>query len=794
MTLNTGHFFYSIGSLCVGLGGLAIGAEGARLTLCKGGRSEYRIAIPAQATTVEKTAARELQEYVSLATGAELPIVSQAKVVDGSRKIVLGDGVLTRGLLPDVKLTALAPDSIVIRTVGQDLVLCGHARRGTLLAVTTFLEDNVGVRWWTMTETHVPTCPTLTIPPLSVQYTPPVPDRAVRYLELSDGCFTNHKSVTPEEQRAMGVFASRLRLNGHDLYTIPSERGGPNRLLGWVHTFYHINGLLPPKRYFKEHPEWYSLIDGERRDAKSQLCLTNEEMRAEMVRVVLEKLRANPEATMISVSQNDWKGNCECEPCRAIDKHEGSPSGSIIHFVNAVAAEVEKEFPKILVETLAYQYTREPPKHVRPRRNVVVRLCSIECDFAKPLAADSEANRRFRKDIEAWSRISSQLYIWDYVTNFRGYLLPHPNFHVLASNIRFFAKHKAIGIFEQGDSGCRVGDFVRLRAWYLAHVLWNPEVDENALLAEFMNGYYGAAGQHLTAHIQLMSQAGLRATAQVGCYAQGTDGWLILEDMNKSMVLFDQALSAVANDPVLSERVRRERLPLDYVWLRRYDTLKRLAKREGMAFRGPGDPEIALQEFRALVHKHRVGNFRQGRPFPKNFGDDLRFRLTKTIPPGDTPTQCKVQGRDDWFELQDADYIPRAKEGLVTVVKDPAASNGFARRMPNTHTVWACHSYPFADYDVPDGSRWHVYMQVRCDASADNGSAMTLGVYNDAKSRPIISKKILVRDIRGDTYTTIDLGVLALGGRAYAWAGPIIRPEKEVAAVYVDRVIFVRKK
>ena len=86
---------------------------------------------------------------------------------------------------------------------------------------------------------------------------------------------------------------------------------------------------------------------------------------------------------MISISQNDWHGYCECEKCRALDEHEGTHAGTLIHFVNAVAEEVEKEHPDILIETLAYQYTRKPPRHVRPRRNVVTRLCSIECSLRR---------------------------------------------------------------------------------------------------------------------------------------------------------------------------------------------------------------------------------------------------------------------------------------------------------------------------------------------------------------------------------------------------------------------------
>lgn len=781
--------------VCFGLLSFSGVAADQDLILSRDGKSDYVIVISNQATPVEQTAARELHEHLEKVTGAALPVVSEAGSPADKPRIVLGDGVVTREMLGGFDPAELPPDAIVIKKVGRDLIMAGHPRRGTLYAVYTFLEDTIGIRWWTDTEVRIPKRATLTIPRLDIAYAPKVVDRATRYLQLSDGCFTNHSLVTEDEQRAMGIFSARMRLNGHDHYSIPDQYGGPNGLIGWVHTFYQINGLLPVEDYFDEHPDWYSLIDGQRKKVHSQLCLTNAEMRKEMVRVAKKRIQANPGATMISISQNDWHGYCECAKCKALDEREGSHAGTLIHFVNAVAEEVEKEFPDVLIETLAYQYTRKPPQHVRPRHNVMIRLCSIECSFVETLAEGKNvANASFREDLEAWASISPQLYIWDYATNFRGYLLPHPNFHVLAPNLRYFVKNGAIGIFEQGDSGCRVGDFVRLRAWYLAHLLWNPDADEKELLDEFMNGYYGAAGPHLTEYIHSMSNAGRGAGIPIRCFISDTRGWLTLSDMNRAAKLFDRAAAAVAEDPVLAERVRRERLPLDHVWLRRYDLLQREARRTGVDFLGPPDPEAALLEFRELLKKYNAGEYRQGHRVPANFGDDFAFFLKKRIPPGDTPEQCRGLAKEDWFDLQEADYIPRSRPNLYRIEKDDAASNGFTRRMPNTHHIWACHSYPLGDYGVTDGSRWRVYMRVRCDASTDAGPAMTIGVYDDATRRGIVSRQVPVEVIRGKEYRLIDLGVHRLGKLAYAWAAPVARDRSEVDAVYVDRVFMLREK
>ncbi len=430
---------------------------------------------------------------------------------------------------------------------------------------------------------------------------------------------------------------------------------------------------------------------------------------------------------------------------------------------------------------------------MRPRRNVVVRLCSIECSFTEPLAeGKDDANAAFRRDLEGWSRISPQLYIWDYVTNFADYLAPHPNFRVLASNLRYFVKQGAIGIFEQGDSGCRVGHFARLRAWYLAHLLWNPEVDEKRLLETFMNGYYGPAAPHLIRSIEVIDEAGRRAKVPVRCYMRDTGAWLPLADLNRAWDCFDKAAHAVAGDPVLAERVRRERLPLDYVWLQRYDSLQRQAKRSGVKFLGPADPQAALAEFRALLARYNAGEYRQGRLVPADFGNDFSFFLRQRVPAGDTPEPCRGLAKTDWIDLQEADYIPRSEPNLYRIEKDAAASNGLSRRMPNVHRIWACHSYPLGDYGVTDGSRWRVYLRLRCDANTDDGAAMTVGIYDDARRQSVVSRSIPVKEIRGKQYRSIDLGCHNLGEPMYAWAAPVVRNKGDVEAVYVDRVFLVR--
>ena len=106
--------------------------------------------------------------------------------------------------------------------------------------------------------------------------------------------------------------------------------------------------------------------------------------------------------------------------------------------VNKVAEAVEREYPGFLVETLAYQYTRKPPKHIRPRANVIVRLAVIERSAPQPI--DSRMNRSLMNDLRAWKAAAPNLFIWDYTANMTGAFTPHPNLPVFAPDIRAYVE------------------------------------------------------------------------------------------------------------------------------------------------------------------------------------------------------------------------------------------------------------------------------------------------------------------------------------------------------------------
>ena len=303
---------------------------------------------------------------------------------------------------------SLGYDGVRIEPCADGVILAGHPDRGPIYAVDVYLEKYCGVRWWAPGESYYPKLKKLPRPTKKYVYVPPFRIRETFYRStLFDVDFKVRSKVNATSY-------TRYILPPNKEQFIPPEKGGNHKLVFFkarrsaYHSFFMI---IPPERHFAAHPEWFSLVKGKRvgvRDnnswsaCKGQLCLTNEEMFREYVRETKRLLRESPDCDSIQVTQNDWDRDwCECDKCKAVYEREGAISGLYIDFANRVAAEVEKEFPKVTIDTFAYQFTRKAPKTVRPRHNVVVRLCDIECAFNRPLTDPKYLkNRAFRKDVE----------------------------------------------------------------------------------------------------------------------------------------------------------------------------------------------------------------------------------------------------------------------------------------------------------------------------------------------------------------------------------------------------------
>ncbi|MBR3218525.1 MAG: DUF4838 domain-containing protein, partial [Thermoguttaceae bacterium] len=707
--------------LLAALAPLTSGDEAQTIKIFGAGISPCPIVLPEDPSAVQKTAADELASFLQQATGVRFPIIGEKDADEQGVNLVIGPGELSKKLLAASGAEpeeTIAQDGIIIQTADSSIVLSGHPQRGPLYAVYTFLEDIVGIRWWTSTESFIPKLTSLEVPPLAVRYAPSIISRETFYLD-------------PHNGREGGIFSARMKANGH-FHNVPEEYGGHITILYLVHTFYPI---LPPEKYFDEHPDWYSLVGGERQRGYAQLCLTNPEMKKEFIRNTLRILDENPGTKIISVSQNDWGGWCQCPECQKLVDENGSQAGPLLEFVNDVAAAVEEKYPDVLVETLAYQDTRFAPTKVKPRDNVLIRLCSIEYSFLTPLADGGPRNGSFVDCIEHWSAIAKQLYIWDYVTNFSNYMLPHPNLQVLAPNIRFFVKNHTVGCYEQGDGECSAGDFVRLRNWVIDKLLWNPQLDQRELENEFLDGYYSPrVGAVLREYLDLLTDCAVRSDVNLRCYMLSTAAWLDTETLLKATDLMNKAIDTAredeASDPDrfagLTKKVERESIPIRYVWLLDGKFHRPFLESLGLDSPLSGDMNAYYEKFKELLTENHVASAKEWQS--ANFGQWLQSLRPRELPAVHSfPPQVKELPADSWIDTHESDWTTFGIGEWIFPEDDPKSSDGRTIRIAGNHHQWiimrdtdTMRILRSPSNSVPDEEgrfRGRVIISARCDAN-----------------------------------------------------------------------------
>ncbi len=438
------------------------------LTLIRRGDPDFALRLKHSPSATEEFAAEQIRDHLLAMAGMES---RQYNAKDATTGICINDRDAAALAGIEVEALALGPDDFHLETRGGNVHVLGGGPRGVVYGAYHLLEA-LGCRWYAASNTVVPRRRTVVLPPLKVTQRP-----AFEFRDTFNWDLREPKTWL------------RHRLNGW-YCPVPSYMGGHIDYGGFVHTFHE---LLPPGEFFETHPEYYSLVNGTRRRDAAQLCLTHPEVVRIVTERVLERMRRQPALTIFSVSQNDCANPCECPACRAIVEEEAAQSGPILRFVNAVAAETSKVFPDKLIDTLAYWYSVDAPKHVVPHPNVRVRLCSIGCCQVHGYGAcDHPASRQFLRALDDWSKITPQLYIWHYATNFAHYLLPMPDLEELQANLRLYRDRGVRGVFIQscGDEGGGA-ESLALRGYVTSRLLWNPDLPLWALVDEFLRAHYG---------------------------------------------------------------------------------------------------------------------------------------------------------------------------------------------------------------------------------------------------------------------------------------------------------------
>ncbi len=434
----------------------------------------------------------------------------------------------------------LTDEGFIIETIDDNLIFSAQTTKGLENAVYSFFEKYMGCRYYAHDAIVIPKKQDFEVPCIYEVSNPAFSFRTIYYYEAFQEGYSRWNMLSNATQ---------------------SEDNASQISFGWGLWVHTMHKLVSPEIYFESHPEYFAMRNGIR--VKDQLCLSNPEVLKITIKSLKKEIAKNPKAKYWSVSQMDNFSYCLCDKCRMIDSIEGSPSGSIIRFVNDVA----KNFPDKVVSTLAYQYSRQVPTITKPLPNVNIMLCSIECERSKPIDYYTGTGS-FTNDIESWAKVSSNILVWDYLINFQHIVNPFPNFHVLAPNIKLFARNHVNMLFEQGyaDVG---GEFNKLRCYMLAKLMWNPEANSDSIMNDFLNGYYGAAGPFIRQYIDIETAELIRSAKTLGTEppVNHVNGFLSIANLTTYFKIFENALNAVKDDVEKQKRVNVAMNSVRYAWL-----------------------------------------------------------------------------------------------------------------------------------------------------------------------------------------------------------------------------------
>ncbi|MBI2195289.1 MAG: DUF4838 domain-containing protein [Planctomycetes bacterium] len=513
------------------------------LVLAQDGRSDWSIVVATGAPEPVRHAASELQRFLRQISDAILPVRND----QGSPRpyeILVGPSARVVRLGIPFHPGPLGPDGYVIRSEASRLLIAGGLPRGTLYGVFAFLHDVLGCRWFAPDIQRIPRRRRIAVGPMDETRVP-----ALLYRNfILDG------TLDPD-------WCARNHMNG-SCSTAGRQHGDKISHWQFGHSF---DALLPPESYFRQHPEYYALVRGRRLRRDTQLCCTH----PRVIRLVTDRLRRqierdlelersdpdSPSPQVYYLAQNDWGNCCTCASCASLARDQKALSAPILHLCNQVTEQLDREFPEKSILTLAYRFSRKPPRSLRAHPKLIVQLCPIECCQSHPHAScDCADSVSFRGDLEGWRGAADRLWIWDYLANLWHPFVPGPGLHVLGPNLRLFMEHGVSGIFLQ-DTGPR--EWRELRAYVMARLLWDPRADGDSVQREFLEAAYGPAAASLEAWTRHLQEEVQSDPVHVRYKAPLCPGYLNWETFRRGEALWRDALEAVARQPEMLERVQK---------------------------------------------------------------------------------------------------------------------------------------------------------------------------------------------------------------------------------------------
>ncbi|MFA6929232.1 MAG: DUF4838 domain-containing protein [Lentisphaeria bacterium] len=600
---------------------------------------------------------------------------------------------------------------------------------------------------------------------------------AARYIEEICG----YKALSPQEtikvNKTFRPLSGKLAFSMRDVYTtqendiarymvfrglngnnyIPPEYNGKRRF-GPPYNCHTFEMYIPASKYFKMHPEWFSEVDGKRISLSgqtngAQLCLSNRELRKEMIKRLRDFVAAGrkqaeengfEEPYIFDISQNDNQCFCHCKDCNEfVTKYGNTQCGLNLDFVNEIATAAAKEFPSIMISTFAYQYTEKVPENIRPRDNVLVVLCDTSSNVLVPLTDND--NTYFHDLLKDWSKIAKNIRIWDYnITYGSCNEMPYNSEDSYQADMQLLHHYKVNQIFTEFEEPA-ISDCRDYKLYLKTSLLADTEADVNALKKEFTSTFYGPAANIFLQYRERLKKSQQARKTYLGMYPSiNSFTHLDLSTITAAQELFDQGATLLKNDPSLLKRWDSARLSLDRATLIRSRNLMAEYMKEHGSLEGFPFNRQDIGN-RILLVAERDAKRRINEQSLEKFLSKIREEVSRFMGDIDprsliTPAQFKNEPIYNLYDhtMDNASFF----RNIVKLVVDPTSETGKVACLafPNEHKETVLEKYQFP---------------------------ILFGIYSPSIKKTIWSRNLQLDEVKSPDYHWYKLGETVLTGDCY---------------------------
>lgn len=722
-----------------------ISCDGKELILYSNNSPNYVIVVPENANAVERNAAVQLQKHLNKTTQSDFLIIKENQYTS-LNKIFIGKTNSYKNFLSQNKIS-LGVDGILIQHHNKELIISGENNRAILYATYEFLEQFLKIDFLTPFETKYPILQSnrLGIDLPNVSYTPPFYYRS----------HYSYNALFNEE------FAAILKQNG-DFQKTSNNYGSIIKLTGWVHTF---DQILPYKEYAKKHPEWYlnsqtnqlfteyvEGFDGQ----LTQLDLSNVELKKVFIKNVLGLIKGNLTNDIISLSINDNKAFYNKSNVK-------SDTDVLIEFINDVALEIEKKYPKKRIETLAYFATEDAPVTVYPKKNVIIRFAPINSDMGYPI--DSRENELVKKTIIDWKKTNNEMFYWGYNTNFAYPFLPYPSLDKTLTDISFLSKNNFKGVFIQDNTNPSegFGYFQDMQTWVIAKMLWNPALDKEVLIKSFFDKYYDQAAQPMYSYYQLVEQFFKSSSIKLNAY-EFNYSYLNKNFFNKADQLFAQA-EKMAVSKELKRKIEKEKYSLEFLKI----------------YNGVSSKEV-YRNFMNRIHNQPYENIYVNKALKEYTGEIILSLSNNKV------SSFHNKNDNSGVEIQENEFQLYQKLHLTNIEPDLEADNLLAAAIFGKTNDWSIQ-VPLSKW-INKATKKNIEVDLKI-VSINNqktNDQILFGFYDGSKKQVVYEKEYSVNELVKDRYVTVSLNNVEVNKDVVMYI-VFVNSRQSVDKIRIDKIV-----